>query len=274
VSYQQPPDRQSDAAGPPPGWYRDPDGLPGVRWWDGTQWTPHAQPLPRTRQETQSSYPDAAATPASGYWTYRPRSSGPQRYGERPSRPSYRPDPQPASQPPYPPQGQPSPQVTAQRRRLRNSWPHRRRVLTALSVMAGFFLFVVIAAAAGSAERQSASSAAAASSAASPSAPSSPSAALVAARTVATFTGSGIENTPRFTVTATWKLEYSFICANEGGQGNFVVSEDGGSDFNGVSVNELSSGRSGSALAYGDSGTRYLAIDSECAWKVKVVDEP
>jgi hypothetical protein len=29
-------------AAPPPGWYQDPDGQ-GQRWWDGTQWTEHAQ---------------------------------------------------------------------------------------------------------------------------------------------------------------------------------------------------------------------------------------
>jgi hypothetical protein len=27
----------------PPGWYPDPYGAARLRWWDGTQWTPHAQ---------------------------------------------------------------------------------------------------------------------------------------------------------------------------------------------------------------------------------------
>ncbi|WP_018637019.1 phospholipid scramblase-related protein [Parafrankia elaeagni] len=28
----------------PPGWYDDPSGAPGSRWWDGNQWTDHTQP--------------------------------------------------------------------------------------------------------------------------------------------------------------------------------------------------------------------------------------
>jgi hypothetical protein len=31
---------------PTPGWYADPTGLAGVRWWDGAQWTAHTAPLP------------------------------------------------------------------------------------------------------------------------------------------------------------------------------------------------------------------------------------
>ncbi len=32
-------------AGPPPGWYPDPSGLVGQRWWDGQQWTDQTRPL-------------------------------------------------------------------------------------------------------------------------------------------------------------------------------------------------------------------------------------
>lgn len=28
---------------PPAGWYADPDGDPGQRWWDGQRWTEHRQ---------------------------------------------------------------------------------------------------------------------------------------------------------------------------------------------------------------------------------------
>ncbi|ABW13236.1 Scramblase family protein [Parafrankia sp. EAN1pec] len=30
----------------PPGWYDDPSGEPGARWWDGNTWTDHTQPAP------------------------------------------------------------------------------------------------------------------------------------------------------------------------------------------------------------------------------------
>lgn len=98
-------------------------------------------------------------------------------------------------------------------------------------------------------------------------------AAAPSGKTVATFSGSGIENTPKFTVTDTWKLDYSFDCSGFGTSGNFIVDEDGGSDFSGVSVNELGMGKSGSTYAYGDAGTHYLQINSECSWNVKVIDE-
>ena len=37
-------DSQSSAT--PPGWYADPTGQAGVRWWDGAQWTAHSAPMP------------------------------------------------------------------------------------------------------------------------------------------------------------------------------------------------------------------------------------
>jgi hypothetical protein len=33
---------------PAPGWYADPSGQAGIRWWDGAQWTAHTAPLPAT----------------------------------------------------------------------------------------------------------------------------------------------------------------------------------------------------------------------------------
>jgi hypothetical protein len=107
--------------------------------------------------------------------------------------------------------------------------------------------------------------------AASTSASATPAAAT--ARAVATFSGSGQENTPRFTVTHTWKLVYSFNCSSFGSSGNFQVYEDGGNDFS-LSVNDLATSKSSSTWAYNDGGTHYLEINSECSWKLKIVDEP
>lgn len=63
MSYQQPPDHRADAAaGPPSGWYVDPNGLQVLRWWDGTKWSPHTQPLPGIRQGSRAPYPDATGS--------------------------------------------------------------------------------------------------------------------------------------------------------------------------------------------------------------------
>jgi hypothetical protein len=220
-------------------------------------------------------------------------------YSQQPRQPPYAPNPQPSSQPPYPPLGPPPPyqaqyapqnqMLHGQRpyppngqqspnqprhRRSRKLWPRRHKVLTTLGVVTGFLLILVIASVAASAGHRSASPAAAASTPVSPSAQSSPAARPAAAHTIATFTGSGIKKTPSFTVTVTWELDYSFHCANHGIPGNFIVHEDGGSDPNGLSVNDPSAGHSSSTWAYDDPGTHYLAINSGCTWKVKIVDEP
>ncbi|MET0304036.1 MAG: DUF2510 domain-containing protein [Microbacteriaceae bacterium] len=46
----------------PAGWYRDPLGLPQLRWWNGMTWTNSIQ---ESRPEFQAGTPDyAAASPA------------------------------------------------------------------------------------------------------------------------------------------------------------------------------------------------------------------
>ena len=88
----------------PPGWYSDPTGRHGVRWWDGTQWGRQAPPLRAQGQECQPLYP--------------PRQS----YGQQPRQPSFTPKAQNGalpeqltyqgqpSRPPQPFGGDPSPQ--------------------------------------------------------------------------------------------------------------------------------------------------------------------
>ncbi len=92
------------------------------------------------------------------------------------------------------------------------------------------------------------------------------------ARTVTTFSGSGTESTAPFTVTANWAVAYSFDCSDFGYKGNFIIMEDG--TFTGaMDVNVLALKKSGTSYAYGDAGTHYLKMTTECAWTVKVVDE-
>jgi hypothetical protein len=100
--------------------------------------------------------------------------------------------------------------------------------------------------------------------------PSASAAARTGARVIATFSGSGITNTARFTVSGTWRLDYSFNCSALGQAGNFIVMEDG--SFGAMAVDELAESKTGSSYADSDAGPHYLEIDSECSWTVKVSD--
>jgi uncharacterized RDD family membrane protein YckC len=50
----------------PPGWYPDPGAAagaaPGLRWWDGTQWTDHVQPAQTQQAQTQQAQTQQAQT--------------------------------------------------------------------------------------------------------------------------------------------------------------------------------------------------------------------
>lgn len=49
--------------GPPAGWYPDPSGQPGLRWWDGGQWTEHHQPPPPTPHIGAGGGPETTIRP-------------------------------------------------------------------------------------------------------------------------------------------------------------------------------------------------------------------
>lgn len=101
MSYQQPPGYGNGPAGPPAGWYQDPNGFEALRWWDGVQWSPQTRPLPGPRPEFQPLQPDAAGGASDGYGASGqpgvPQDSG--AYGQVPVSGPY-----PASFPPGSPQ--------------------------------------------------------------------------------------------------------------------------------------------------------------------------
>jgi len=216
-----------------------------------TQWQPQPYDPSQQRPETPPQWQRGPAQPPYGYG-------------------------QPQYQPPQP-QYAPQPPQQAPRK--------SRKGLAFLGCGGLFALFVIIAVVAGSHSSSSSAPPAVQSSAAVPpvhsAAPTHGAAAAhsaaptkaPAAKTVATFSGSGIQNTPQFTVTSTWVLSYAFDCSSFGYKGNFQVFEDGGADFSGVTVNDLAMSKSASTYAYNDAGTHYLKVNSECSWSMKVIDE-
>jgi hypothetical protein len=104
--------------------------------------------------------------------------------------------------------------------------------------------------------------------------PSPSSSASQPPQVIARFNSSGTENTPPFTVPDSWHLSWEYWGCSSG-TGNFIVDEnntDGSSDLNGIAVNELGSGAGPVATyAYGDAGTHYFAVTSECSWSLAVV---
>jgi hypothetical protein len=67
-----------DPRQPQPGWYPDPGGSRVLRWWDGTAWTPHTQPLPDLQPPTTPlpGMAPPAAGPAPQPAGHRSRRSG------------------------------------------------------------------------------------------------------------------------------------------------------------------------------------------------------
>lgn len=184
------------------------------------------------------------------------RNSPPRQDGTRPRQPQYAPSPY-APRPPR-----------------RPSWAARHKGLTVFLSLCGLVFVIGIAAAAASPSSSSPSAASAPPPAQTQAAvpPASSRAAVAAAKTVATFSGSGITNTAQFTVSSTWKLDYSFDCSNFGYAGNFIVMEDGGLS-SAMNVNELAMSKTGSSYAYDDAGTHYIEVNSECSWTLKVIAE-
>jgi hypothetical protein len=80
--------------------------------------------------------------------------------------------------------------------------------------------------------------------------------------------GHGIKSTVTFTVHGDWDLKYSYDCRSFGFSGNFIVQGDGLAD---LYVDEL--GKKGDDVTHlHDGGKMHLDINSECSWKIEVID--
>ena len=243
-----------------------------------SQYPPQGQPWQQAGNGQQEYGQPPFAAPQQQPWGP-PPGYGPQQPYQQPP-PGYQPPqgPPPGWQPGYgqqPPWG-PQPGYQPPQPPPRKPWIARHKVLSGLIAFGCLIVLIIVANSGGSSSSSGAANtatqAAAPSSAAATTAPPSASPSKPpAAHTVATYSGSGIENTPQFSVTATWKLDYSFDCSDFGYKGNFIVMEDG--SFGAMSVNGLAISKSGSSYAYNDAGTHYLEINSECSWTVKIIDE-
>jgi hypothetical protein len=87
-------------------------------------------------------------------------------------------------------------------------------------------------------------------------------------KTLMSFKGKGIKNSPKFTTGDDWTIKYSYDCSDFGYKGNFIITI---SDDFGDGVNELGKSGKDSQPVYGQSGTHYLSVNSECSWSVSVV---
>jgi hypothetical protein len=83
-------------------------------------------------------------------------------------------------------------------------------------------------------------------------------------------TGSGITNTPSFTTSGDWEIEWSYDCTNFGQSGNFgifVFNFEG--SLSDVAANQHGSKGADVANEH-QGGTYYLEVDSPCDWHVIV----
>jgi len=171
------------------------------------------------------------------------------------------------SGPVYPPPGYGPPPVYAQAPRRKRSTGTTVGILLAAVVMVG--------AACGIGYAIGISKAPATATAADTAAPTSTSTAKTTAKAktstvLPAMKGSGGKNTPKFTTGADWTIHYSFNCAGFGSKGNFQIYVYDGTSLGAVGVNDLAAKGSGTAPIYGDSGSHYLTVNSECSWTVSV----
>jgi hypothetical protein len=89
----------------------------------------------------------------------------------------------------------------------------------------------------------------------------------------AVYIHTGSANTSSFTIggSGTWKLTWSYDCAGPGGA--FTVSQGGTSSADGPSVTRRGTAGHGVTWAYNDAGTHYLAVRTQCRWRITVTSQ-
>jgi Protein of unknown function (DUF2510) len=274
MSYQQPPDDRAGApAGPSPGWHPDPGGPQALRWWDGTRWTQHTQPVP----SHQPAYRDAASAAPEAYNTSGQESVGRHRQqgspadgsvympglyagslpdtGARQLQDEYQPGGWPTQQLASEPTGGDYPPGPGVPRHASGSAPRRHRVRNTLIASAAGLILLLVGASIGAAGKTASPAAAPTvtvtakaapaptvtvtktaerAAAASVSAHASASAPAQSSGVLFTFSGSGIRNSAPFTVNSqVVTVRYSFDCSGAGGQGNFIADMVSGSPGSG-----------------------------------------
>ena len=88
----------------------------------------------------------------------------------------------------------------------------------------------------------------------------------------AVYASTGSANTSQFTIggNGTWKIAWSYSCAGLGPKGSFAVGQDGANSVDGAYITRLGATGRGVTWAYKDAGTHYLAIRTQCRWRITV----
>jgi hypothetical protein len=88
----------------------------------------------------------------------------------------------------------------------------------------------------------------------------------------AVYASTGSANTSQFTIggNGTWKIAWSYHCAGLHPNGSFTVGQDGAASVDGAYITRLGAAGRGVTWAFKDAGTHYLAIRTQCRWRITV----
>jgi hypothetical protein len=86
------------------------------------------------------------------------------------------------------------------------------------------------------------------------------------------YASTGSADTSQFTIggNGTWKIAWSYSCAGLDPKGSFTVGQDGANSVDGAYITRLGATGRGVTWAYKDAGAHYLAIRTQCRWRITV----